>query len=203
MTTIYFSLAQDIYATQFESAVIILDATKDQYVSLIDDAAQYFQNVLSMPFALQENGKYIPGIKEYDPDAIPLFNNWITEFTNQGFIIQTNSSTKKKVNPPAKIPGGLQQYQWDTKKDWKTVHKTSYFAIIKTLLTLIRVHRAIKKNGMHGLFTLIAKTKSIKKKIKPSRNNLESIIAAVDTATKVYPKKIRCCYYWRSRCIAW
>ncbi len=192
MAMIYFSLAKEIYATQFENAVIILNVTKDQYLSLIDDAAHYFKHILSISFTKHKNGKYIPGIENYDQNSIHKCNNWIAEFMNKGLIIQTTSPAKKKINPPAKVTGGLCEYQWDTKKNWKTLKKTSYFSILKALLTLIRVNRIIKKDGMQGLFALITKTKNTRGKVKPSEQNLENIIAATDTATKLYPKKTYC-----------
>ena len=192
MAMIYFSLAKEIYATQFENAVIILNVAQDQYLSLIDDAAHYLKHILSIPFTKHENGKYIPEIENSDQKSIQLFNNWITEFMNKGFIIQANSPAQKKINPPAKIPGGLREYQWDTKRNWNPLEKTSYFSASKALLTLIRVNRVIKKYGMHGLFALITKTKNTRRKVKPSAQNLENIIAATDVATKLYPKKTYC-----------
>ncbi len=188
---IYFRLVKDIYATQFEDAVIILDVAQDNYLSLIDEAAQYFKRILAMPFTKNENGKYIPATKNNNQDSLESFNKWITEFTNQGFIIQANSPGKK-VSPPAKMQGGLCEYQWDTKKDWKTTTKTSYFSVAKALLTLISVNRAIKKGGMKNLFTFISKKKIVGKKIKPSDQELKKIVAAIDTATKLYTKKTYC-----------
>ena len=188
---IYFSLNKNIYATQFDDAIIILDVAQDNYLSLIDDAANYFKLILSVPFE-KKNETYIPAIKNTEQNSLESFNKWITEFMQQGLIVQTNSLTTKTVNPPAQIPGGLREYQWDTKKNWNPEKKASYFSAAKALFTLTKVNRAIKKGGMQGLFALISKTKIIKKKIKPSDQYLETIIAAIDTATKFYPQKTYC-----------
>lgn len=189
---IHFSLAKEIYATQFENAVIVLDVSQDQYLSLIDDAASYFKQVLSLPFEQSGDKKYIPCIEQPDQTAIDSFNHWINEYLQNGFIVKTNSPVKKTIYPPAKVAGGLREYQWDTKKDWKPFKKTSLWAAFRAFLTLVKVNRAIKKEGMRGLFTLINKTKKISHKAKSLPQNLETVIAATDAATKLHPKKTYC-----------
>jgi Transglutaminase-like superfamily len=189
---IYFSLAKEIYATEFEDAVIILNVAHDQYLSLIDAAAKHFKCIVSTPFTYHETNKYIPCIEHCDEGTVQSFNDWITEFLNQGFIIKTNSPETKKVNPGAKVSGGLREYRWDTKKDWKPLRKTSYYATLKALLTLIRVNRTIKKQSMRGLFSLVNTTKTFIAPTNIPKEPLEHIIAAVDSATKLYPKKTYC-----------
>ncbi len=189
---VYFSLAKDIYATQSDDAVIILDAAKDNYLSLIDDAAHHFKIILSRSFIQRDNGEYVLEGQDCTQEFAQFVNNWIAKFIKQGFIVKTNSPAEKHLYSPAKIPGGLREYQWDTKKNWDTLRHTSYLAALKALITLIRVNRAIKKNGMKGLFGFISKTNKIKKQIKPCQSILKKIIDATDSATKLYPKKTYC-----------
>jgi transglutaminase/protease-like cytokinesis protein 3 len=188
---IYFSLADQVYATKADDAVIILDAEHDQYLSIIEDAAQYLEDILTTPFSKDQHGQYLPANEKSDQESVKSFNHWIAHFLDQKLIIESTSLLGKKINPPAQISGGLCNYQWDTKKDWKVFTKTSYLAMLQTLLTLTRVNRRIKKNGMNGLFKLIKKTTSMKKIIN-HKQNLEKIIASVDAATKIYPQKTYC-----------
>lgn len=189
---IHFSLPKNIYATEFEDAIIILHVANDQYLSLIDEAAHYFKLILETPCSLNEANNYIPCGKNCDDATIKSLNNWIQDFIAQGLIVATNSSNTKKIYPTAKVPGGLREYQWDTKKDWKTFKKTSYLSALKALWTLRKVNRAMNKKGMRGLFDLINKTTKKPQKIVHSLAKINHISAAVDSATKLYPKKIYC-----------
>jgi hypothetical protein len=186
----YFSLNKNVYATQYEDAIIILDVERDNYLSLIDDAAKYFNLILSIPFE-KSNETYIPAIKE-TPQNAESYNTWIAEFLEQGLIIPTKTASQKIVNPAAQVSGGLREYKWDTKKNWNPEKNASYVAIAKAWFTLMKVNRAIKKGGMKKLFTLVAQTKNIKKAIKPSQQDLENISAAVDAATKLSFQKTYC-----------
>lgn len=189
---IHFSLPKDIYATEFDDAVIILHVANDQYLSLIDDAVSYFKLILETPCSLSEANNYMPCDKNWDDEAIKSLNNWIQDFIEQGLIVVADSSNRKKIYPAARVPGGLREYQWDTKKDWTTFKKTSYPSALKALWTLKNVNRAIKKKGMRGLFDLINKTTKKPQKMVHSLAKIKHISAAVDSATKLYPKKTYC-----------
>ena len=187
----YFSLASGIYAAECDNAIIILDADRDNYISLIDDSVRYLKYIITNPFTQNEHGEFVFVVDSVDYDILTC-RSMIQEFLSHKIITTINSPSTKKIAAPAKIDGGLCEYQWDTKRNWVTRDKTTLFQSIKAFISLIKVNRAIKKNGMKGLFDLIKRRSSTTHITHPSQELITSVSAAVDAATKMYPKKTYC-----------
>lgn len=191
---LYFSLTPQIYAVHFENAVILLDIKNDNYLSLIDDAAKNLTYILKHPFKKNDDGTY----KSLDESDDRPF--WIQEFLKNNFIQESSEKHRKDIAPDAIIAGGLREYQWDTKVDWKPFQKSSYVAIFKALIVLGRVHRTLRKNKLGGLFDLIRKNNN-KTSIHPSQKEIEELAAAVDAASILYFKKTYCLAWATTFCI--
>lgn len=183
-----FSLNESIYAAVFDNSVIILDSSKDKYISLIGFAASYLTMICKYDF-IYENGAYRGENCEEEYDVTQL-NYWIEQFLQKGFI--KNVSTHKKTIAPGPIKkGGLAHYQWDSKVSWKPFFKTSKWEILKAFSQLANVHRSIKKERLNGIVNLI-KENSHSAFYVPAASEIEQLAAAVDAATVLYPKKTFC-----------
>ncbi len=75
---ISFSLTPHIYAARYENSIIILDARSDNYLSLIDCAAEY------LTFTIENSFTYDPEKKWFsNPECANLdqLNYWIDYYT--------------------------------------------------------------------------------------------------------------------------
>ncbi len=187
-----FTLCDQLYAARYENSIIILDVKNDRYISLVDDAACSLEYVLKQTYILQENDHhtFIPATQ--NTLSLEEHNKWIKQFKQYNLITDKSREHVEVIGSQPLLSGGLREYQWDTKVDWQPFKKTSSFTIFKAFLILCKVHRGIKKSGMQGIFHLIRKTSNAKIN---NRQDLDALIAAVDAATKLYPKK--------SYCLAW
>lgn len=186
---IYFTLLSSIYAARYEKAIIILDVDKDSYISLIQEAAVYLELILDTTFNTND-GSYtlVDSQTTYDTQTL---QQWIDEFKTRGFIAETSSVKRKGLAQQPKTTGGLREYKWDTKTDWKPFSKASWLAVIPAYLQLTRIHRLIKNKNLKGLFGLLKKYKTKVTRV-PQPADLEQLGAAVDAASILYPKKTYC-----------
>lgn len=187
---IYFSLAPFVYAAQCEeSAIIILDAKHDQYHSLIDDAAWYFTNILEESFK-QHDGKHMINHQNQEDDKD--WDYWIHEFLKQQFIVSCHSPSSKKVACMPVKPGGLSDYQWDSKPLWKPFSRAKIKDIMSAFFKLAQIHRVMKRYGIQGILEHIKKNNVSENKRIPSQEEVNRLAAAVDAASILYPKKTFC-----------
>lgn len=188
---IKFSLSPHIYAAHFENSIIILDSQNDKYLSVIDDAANYFSLILKNSF-LYESDKYIPSQKqEINLDEL---NSWINHFIEKKFIIPVSENVPQKLiaSQPIKS-GGLIEYKWDHKPSWQPFSSAEKLDVFPAFLTLAKVHRRLKKSGIKGILDLIEKTyKKNPNLIQPTESEINKLAATVDAATILYPKKTYC-----------
>jgi hypothetical protein len=185
---VYFSLAPNMYATCFDNAVIILDGKNDNYLSLIDDAADYFCFILKHRF-LQKNNKYYCADA---PNQTDIHTYWITHFIEKSFIATSIQSTH--LTEPLK-QGGLIGYRWDAKISWKTMSPfahASAWDIINAYYMLLKISRSLKRTGISAIIDLLKKEKFEKNNYDPSEEEIKKLSTAVDAASILYPKKIYC-----------
>lgn len=194
---VHFSLTSLVYAAHFENAIILLDIKNDNYLSLIDDSAEYLRYVLNTPFKRLEHGKYepIPQSEKY-----PEYSFWISEFLKNAFIQENASDNRKNIASIPPIPGGLREYQWDTKTDWKSLKKGSFWGKIKAFWVLAKVHKILKKNKLAGIFDLIKKNNK-SYSYNPTHEEIERLSAEVDAASILYFKKTYCLVWATTFCI--
>ena len=147
----YFQLAKDIYIGKWGDSIIILDAKNDKYLSITDEAVDCFANALSSEFNLRD-GLYLPAQKiEGDHE---LHASMIAHFIECGFIEGAKSNSNIHINTPLKA-GGLADYEWAYKSSFTPFSKTSKRELAKTWLTLLKVHRLLKKQGIKGILDVL------------------------------------------------
>ncbi len=216
----HFSLAPDIYAGCFDNAIIILDAKKDNYVSLIDDAAHYFCLILKNQFMQDNNNQYYcsnasensntihldntalhntdlkgTNLENTTIDNAPLdnvdYNYWITYFIEEKLITPSHQPTFLKE--PLKL-GGLIEYRWDSKKlaSWNPFSETSIVDAISAYYLLFKINRGLKRSGIAAIIDLLKKKNFEKNRYTPSEKEIKKLSAAIDAASLLYPKKIYC-----------
>ena len=192
--TIRFSLLPFIYAARFEQSIIILNSNTDQYISLIGDAARYFEYVLLHSFIKTENDAFeAVSLDQQDEHISPEnLTSWITYFKENGFISLGEKSTK--IPSPAKS-GGLIDYAWNTKHSWHPFAQASTVTIVEAFFMLKWVHTSMKKNGVKEIFECIAKSNSSKPLTDPSEAHIKKLSAAVDAASLLY-WKTTACFAW-------
>ena len=188
---IYFSLAPMLYAARYEHAIVLLDVKQDTYLSLINDAAAYLTLILDNGFIKAENDQFGLAIPSPEHSSRDI-TQWITEFTGKGFITQTTHQAERRIGSIPLQPGGLREYQWDTKTQWKPFSKAGWWDIMRSYLRLMSAYRAMKKNKMAGLFGLLKKNASAHPLTLPRQADIDKLVAAVDAATILYPKKTYC-----------
>jgi hypothetical protein len=186
---VYFSLNPSIFAARHENAVIILDTDNDKYISLVEPAASYLEFICTQEFCYDDDIYH----STFQSSIIEekFLNHWICDFIQRGYISQTSQKSLRSVSPPPLKSGGLSHYKWDSKSSWKPFSIASKIEIIKAFLILIQIHRLIKKRNLKGVLFEIGKH-SHESLIKPSQHELKQLIAAVDAATLIYPKKTFC-----------
>lgn len=182
-----FSLAPHIYATSFDNAIIILDSAADKYISLVDDAAQFFQFILAHQF-IKQDATYHATMAHEDSNN-SQHNYWISYFIEKKFIIPGTHTTH--LMSPIQS-GGLIGYRWDFKKSWKPFAQSSFLDIFKAYYMLARVHRIIQRKGIAGVIALVKKQYNQKNPYIPSPEEIQKLSASVDAASLLYPKKTLC-----------
>lgn len=186
---ICFALSSTIYAAEYEQSIILLDIKNDRYISLIGDAAHYLKIILNTTFTVDKEGVYSSADKLIDKEQL---NHWVREFKGQDFIAVSSSTLFKTIAPGPLIPGGLKEYKWDIKSEWKPFAKASFSDVMYSYFTLIQVYRRMKKKKMAGLFELI-KENALSTYSKPyNQEDIDKLTAAVDAATLLYPQKTYC-----------
>ncbi len=188
----HFSLADNMHAAYFEGAIIILDAQEDNYISLIDDAADYFCLILKQQFMQNSDNQY------YFSDTLDntdTYNYWITYFIEKKFIIRSNQLTNNPtfLKEPLKS-GGLIQYHWDSKTPslWNPFSESSILDIMRAYYLLFKIDRSIKRSGISAIIALLKKKNFKKNSYTPSEQEIKKLSAAIDAASILYPKKIYC-----------
>src|SRR5262249_35928873 len=88
-------------------------------------------------------------------------------------------------------PGGLHDYQWDTKPTWHPLKKANKYHVFKTFIQLAKVHRALKRQGIKGVLDAIQETPKTNL-IIPSDLQINQLSDLVDAASMLYPKKTFC-----------
>lgn len=185
---IYFSLTPHIYAARYEKSIIILNARSDNYLSLIDSAAEYLSFILEHSFNYDAEKNWYSNSECTDLDQL---NYWIDYFTELAFIKESTSSDTKKIAPQPLKPGGLHEYQWDTKTSWQPFKNARRWDITKAFCLLIKIHWLMKRRGIGGILYHIEKL-SKKKKSIPSELEIQKLANAIDAASLIYPKKTYC-----------
>ena len=187
--TVRFSLAPSIFAAHFDEAVIILDVQNDQYLNLVESAAQFLDKICSEEFIF-ENELYQTAVPSEDPESL---NDWIIEFQEKGFITPSEGSDRKKVEPPPIKGGGLCEYKWDTKPSWKPFAQVSIVELVRAFIQLASVSRIIKRGGIKGILETI---KAVSQKGTshhiPEPEDIQKLVNALDAATVLYPTKTFC-----------
>jgi hypothetical protein len=184
----HFQMVPALYAARFEDSIIILDSTNDKYLSLIDEAASYFQLILEQHLVHQD-GKYIASTTSTDVDQL---NYWIDHFVENGFIIATQDKTQlKKILTPHK-PGGLIEYRWDSKSSWRPFAQSSKITIIKAFFQLTWVTSSMKRKGIQEILKAIKNPKYQTNTHIPTQQEVNQLANAVDAASILYPKKTFC-----------
>ncbi len=182
----YISLSAHIYAARFGNSIIILDSTNDDYISLIDDSAHYLSKIIEGEISYNQEKKEYECINE----NIQELNSWIEQFLELNIIQQSNSPDKKIAGAPLK-PGGLHDYQWDTKPSWKPFKQAKKYPIFKTFVQLAKVHRLLKRHGIKGVLDAINTTPKTDL-IIPMDIQIQELANLVDAASMIYPKKTYC-----------
>lgn len=184
----HFSLAANMYAAYFDTAVIILDAKEDNYISLIDDTAHYFCLILKQRFTHNNDNHYY----SLDaPDDTDSYTYWITYFIEKKFIMRANQPTYLKE--PLKH-GGLIEYRWDSKvpSTWIPFCQASVIDIIRAYYMLFKIDTKMKRSGIAAIIALLKKETFKKNSYNPSEQEIKKLSAAIDAASILYPKKIYC-----------
>ncbi|MFA6535620.1 MAG: lasso peptide biosynthesis B2 protein [Candidatus Babeliales bacterium] len=189
---IYFSLSLHVYAARFDDAIVVLDSVQDKYFSIVDSAAQYLDDILNDSFEQDQQKRFVSAEKEYDSEQL---NYWISYFIEKKliFIMDDFRANRKLISSAPLLPGGLKDYQWDTKSNWKPFKQASKIEIIKTFFYLAKIHRILKSKGIQGILDEIKKIVSKQKKSNiPCEQEINSLSAAIDAASLLYPKKTYC-----------
>lgn len=184
---IYFSLTPHIYAARFEKSIIILDTRSDNYLSLIDSAAEYLAFILEHSFDYDSEKKWYTG----NCDDLDQLNYWIDYYTELAFIIESTLDKRKTIAAPPLKHGGLSEYQWDSKQSWQPFKNSRRWDIIKAFCMLTKIHRIMKRQGIGGILYRIEKFTK-KNRIIPSEAEIKKLIDAIDAASLIYPKKTYC-----------
>ena len=187
----FFRLKPYIYATHCDSGIVILDLKRDKYFSLTDEAVDSLIEVLSHDFILK-NESYKPLNSSEDEEEHPL-HSWIHYFLEQDFIEQINYQDLSKPLRTAHIPGGLADYQWDTKDKLSSFSQSPKMLVTRLLFLLTRVEFSLKRKGIQGILTKIEKYKRLHPAYRiPSQEEIQALSSALDVAASLYPKKIYC-----------
>ncbi|GMU19519.1 MAG: hypothetical protein AMXMBFR12_07110 [Candidatus Babeliales bacterium] len=182
----YFSLSPHIYAARFGNSIIILDSANDDYISLIDDSAYFLTKIIEEKIIFnQETKTYICP----NEDSQQL-TEWINQLLELNIIQQTDRPGKAIASAPIK-PGGLHDYQWDTKPSWKPFKQANKYQVLKTFAQLAKVHRLLKRQGIKGVLNAIQETPN-ENLIIPSALQIQDLANLVDAASLFYPKKTFC-----------
>ena len=185
----YFQLPKDIYIGKWGDSIIILDAKNDKYLSITDEAVDCFTTALSSEFNLND-GLYLPAQKiEGDHE---LHANMIAHFIESGFIEVAKSNSNIHINTPLKT-GGLADYEWAYKSSFAPFSKTPKGKLLKAWLTLFKVHRLLKKQGIKGILDALKKEAATSKEYKiPSQEEIQALSDCIDLASVLYVKKVYC-----------
>ncbi len=183
---ISFSLTPHIYAAAYDDAIIILDSDQDNYLSLIEEAAEYLTIILEHQFTNQNSEWFSAAL----PDHTEELTYWITYYLDAGYITETRGA-KKTIAPKPIKTGGLHDYQWDTKSTWSPFKQARTGDIIKAFIQLSKVHRMLKRTGLKELLRTIEQCTQ-GATYQPSTTEIEQLSAAIDAASLLYPKKTLC-----------
>ena len=187
----YFQLPTNIYAGKWGDSIIILDAEKDKYFSITEEAAQLFLATLDSKFEYSDD-QYIPAIQLSDISS-ELVTPMISQFIEQGFVEKVDKKNSlRTVNAPLK-DGGLSDYVWDYKSSWAPFAKTPKRKILSSFVTLCRVNKLIKKHGIKGVMDEVVKEKNKRQEYRvPSAEEIKQLSDCVDVACALYIKKVYC-----------
>jgi len=184
-SSLHFSVAPHMYAAYFDNAVIILDGKNDNYLSLIDEAADYFCFILKHKFVQENNQYYCIDA----PDHAETHTYWITHFLEKDFI--TLSSCPTQLSAPLQ-EGGLIGYRWDAKNSWSPFAHASVAGIIQAYYMLYKIDTSMKRTGISAIIDLLKQECFAKNNHNPSEQEIKKLSASVDAASLLYPKKIYC-----------
>lgn len=182
----YFSLSPHIYAARFGNSIIILDSANDDYISLIDDSAYFLTKIIEEKIIFDQETKAYVCPNE---DSQQL-TEWINQLLELNIIQQTNRPGRAIANTPLK-PGGLHNYQWDSKPSWKPFKQANKYQVFKTFIQLAKIHRLLKRQGIKGVLDLIAAAPKTDL-IVPTQVQIQELTQLVDAASILYPKKTYC-----------
>jgi hypothetical protein len=187
----FFLLKSHIYATYCDTGIIILDAYKDKYFSLTDEAVLFLSKIITTEFTDTEN-VYFP-LTSYPELENELFHEWILHFLAEGFIEPSLSkNTDKSLNKALKA-GGLGDYQWDRKDVLPSFSQSPKLLVMRLLFLVMHVDFILKRKGIDGVLAKIEKYKHLHPIYKePSQEQIATLSAALDVACSLYPKKIFC-----------
>lgn len=189
--SMFFRLKSYIYATHCDSGIVILDLKRDKYFSLTDEAVDSFIEILSHDFVLK-NDSYKP-VSSPENDEEHALHSWIHYFLEQDFIEQVPNKDLSKPLRTAHIPGGLADYQWDTKDKLSSFSQSSKMLVTRFLFLLTQVEFILKRKGIQGILNKIEKYKRLHTAYRiPSQEEIQMFSSALDVAGSLYPKKIYC-----------
>lgn len=182
----YFSLSAHIYAAHFGNSIIILDSAQDDYISLIDDSAHFLAKIIENELIYnQEKNEY-----SCEGENTEELNSWINQLLELNIVQPTDMPGKKIATAPLK-PGGLHDYQWDTKPSWQPFKQANKYQVFKTCIQLAKVHRSLKRQGIKGVLDAIDATPKTDL-IIPTQAQIGQLANLVDAASMLYPKKTFC-----------
>lgn len=184
----YFSLAPHVYASRFPDSIIILDSQSDNYISLIDPASHYLQQILELEFSFDAQKKIYASPLVSDNDQLTY---WISFFSEQQFIVRSAIPNNRPIAPMPARPGGLADYQWDSKTSWQSFTHISWQELCSAVITLAAIHWRMKRKGIKGVLqTIPVYQQSIL--YEPTAQEIQHLADVVDCATRYYPNKTFC-----------
>jgi len=189
---INFYLAPHIYAARFDNSIMILDAYQNSYFSIIETAASLLPVVLDEEFVCVNDDTFAP-VNDNLTYNLDELNHWISYFLEQQFIVKNAPAVQKHIAPHPVQAGGLADYKWDQRPSWRPFLHSSKWHILKAFFELKKVHRIINNRGIGEILDLLKKISSKKTNLhNPSENEIKELVAAIDAATLLYPKKTFC-----------
>lgn len=189
MEQIFFELSHSLYAAQTDGGIILLDAQKDKYISIVGTSAIFLKTALEQVITIQDNFFSC----EVHAGQYESFNQEIHYFLEQKIIKKRDLSHVVRPVKKALEPGGLADYQWDRKEKFIEATQASLFLTFKFLYLVFRVDFALRRNGIVGVLKRI---EAYKKKHAIYQDltskDIQTLSNALDRACSIYPKKIFC-----------
>lgn len=186
-----FRLQQHIFAGRSNQDVIVLDCEKDRYYSINGIAADLLQTILEQEFAFFE-GKYtcVLADQQNNPDQL---TNMISHFLSIGIVKVCDERDSPSLVSGPLLPGGLSNYTWDYKASMKSFSSVSKIALIKALISLMRMEYARTQYGIKGIMEILQRQKNFSDKRSTYDDRaIQELSDSVDLACALYPKKIYC-----------